>query len=63
MINKKAIAVIAKTSAKDLISLRDAIEAGRMKTIIDKTYPLSDTAEAHRYSEKGHAKGKIVITL
>jgi len=60
---KKAIAVIAKTSAKDLIFLRDLIEAGKIKTVIDRSYPLSQTAEAHRYAEKGHAKGKVVVTL
>ena len=34
-----------------------------MKKVIDRSYPLSDTAEAHRYVEKGHAKGKVVITI
>ena len=55
--------MIAKTSAKDLIFLRDLIEVGKIKTVIDRSYPLSQTAEAHRYAEKGHAKGKVVITL
>ncbi|MFC1909023.1 zinc-binding dehydrogenase [Chloroflexota bacterium] len=39
------------------------MEAGGMRTVIDRTYPLSDIAEAHRYAEKGHAKGKVVIPL
>ena len=34
-----------------------------MRTVIDKRYLLSQTAEAHRYAEKGHAKGKVVVTL
>ena len=63
MIDKKAIVVIAKTSAKDLIFIRDFIDAGKIETVIDRSYPLEQTAEAHRYSEKGHAKGKIVTTL
>ena len=50
-------------STKELDFLKGVIEAGRMKTVIDRAYPLSDTAEAHRYSKKGHAKGKVVITL
>ena len=61
--DKKAIFGMPPCSTRELDFLKDVIEAGRMKTVIDRTYPLSDTAEAHRYSEKGHAKGKVVITL
>jgi len=61
--SKKAIFAMPPLPTKELIFLKDVIEAGRMKTVIDRTYPLSDTAEAHRYSEKGHAKGKVIITL
>ena len=60
---KKAIFGMKPITTKELDFLKDVVEAGRLKTIIDRTYPLSDTAEAHRYSEKGHAKGKVVITL
>jgi len=60
---KKAIFAMPPCSTRELDFLKDLIEAGRMKTVIDRTYPLSDTAEAHRYAEKGHAKGKVVITL
>ena len=61
--DRKAKFGMPPCTTKELDFLKDVIEAGRMKTVIDRTYPLSDTAEAHRYSEKGHAKGKIVITL
>jgi NADPH:quinone reductase-like Zn-dependent oxidoreductase len=61
--SKKAIFTLPPCTTKELDFLKAIIEAGRLKTVIDRTYPLSDTAEAHRYSEKGHAKGKVVITL
>ena len=61
--SKKAIFSLPPCTTKELDILKDIIEAGKMKTVIDKTYPLSDTAEAHRYSENGHAKGKLVITV
>jgi len=43
--------------------LKQLIEAGKVTPVIDRTYPLSEAAEAMRYLEEGHARGKVVITV
>jgi NADPH:quinone reductase-like Zn-dependent oxidoreductase len=59
--NKKMGTLSAKLSNKDLLFMKELLETGKVKPVIDRHYPLRDAAEALRYLGEGHARGKVVI--
>jgi NADPH:quinone reductase-like Zn-dependent oxidoreductase len=55
--------LVSKERKEDLLSLKELIEGGKVTPVIDRTYPLSEAPEAIRYLERGHARGKVVISV
>jgi NADPH:quinone reductase-like Zn-dependent oxidoreductase len=62
-VSQKLSMFLASTNKEDLVVLKELIEAKKVTPVIDRSYTLSEVPEAVRYSEEGHARGKVVITL
>jgi NADPH:quinone reductase-like Zn-dependent oxidoreductase len=61
--SRKVRLVPARRSQADLAILRDLMETGKVTPVIDRVYPLSEAADAVRYLEEGHARGKVVVAV
>ena len=61
--SKKISTLLQRANQKDLIYIKELLEAGKVKPVIDKRYKLSEVSEAFKYFQEGHAQGKVVLTV
>jgi NADPH:quinone reductase-like Zn-dependent oxidoreductase len=61
--NQKLLMLLAKPNKQDLTWMREHMESGEIKPVIDRRYNLNEVSEAIRYLEIGHARGKVIITF
>ena len=61
--SQKAVFFIAKTNRADMEILRELLETGNVKPVVDRRYGLAETADAFRYLGEGHARGKVIVTV
>jgi NADPH:quinone reductase-like Zn-dependent oxidoreductase len=62
-VSQRVGSFLARSSAEDLERLTELIEAGTVRPVVERTYPLSETADAMRQIETGHTRGKVVIAV
>jgi NADPH:quinone reductase-like Zn-dependent oxidoreductase len=61
--SQKMTFFVAKITTEDLSLVRDLIEAGKVRPVVERTYPLTEACDALAYLGEGHARGKLVITV
>lgn len=62
-VSQQFVTFLARLDKADLLTVRDLIQAGKVRPVVDRSYPLGKTADAFRYAETGHARGKVVISI